>query len=1427
VTTTELLTHLRKLNVTLSFENGQLIFNGPKGALTVPLRAELSERKAEILKFLKNAAAIGATPTESSLRCVSRDKDLPLSFAQQRLWFLDQLEPGGTVYNVPGAFRIKGPLDVAVLKNSLEEIVRRHEALRTTFSIVEGEPFQVITPSLSCSLPAVDISHLSESKREAEALRLAAEEANKPFDLRQGPLFRATLIRLDQDDHVLLLTLHHIVSDGWSTGVLYRELSALYQAFANGEPSPLADLPIQYANFAVWQREWLQGEVLESQLSYWRKQLEGAPVILNLPTDRARPAIQSFRGARQSIELSVELTRELKTLSRKEGVTLYMTLLAAFQTLLHRYTSQDDIVVGSPIANRNRIEIEGLIGFFVNTLVLRTDHSGNPTFRELLHRVRETALEAYAHQDLPFEKLVEELRPDRDLSRSPVFQAMFVLQNAPARELSFEGFTVSPVRVAGETAKFDLTLSLNEGTPGLRGVLQYNTDLFDEATITRMLGHFQTLLEGIVANPEQRIGELPLLTEPEKDQLLVEWNETKADYPKDKCIHELFETQVEKTPDAVALVFEDQKLTYQELNNRANQLAHYLQKLGVGSEVLVGICVERSLEMVIALLGVIKAGGAYVPLDPSNPQERLAFMIKDAGACLVLTEKALLKNLPQSAPRMVCLDEDWPAIAKERENNTECRVTAETLAYVIYTSGSTGTPKGVAVPHRAVNRLVINSDYIQLTPVDVMAQVSNVSFDAATFEIWGALLNGARLALVSKDTLLSPEALSAAIERYGITTLFLTTALFNQVVERIPAALGNLHHLLFGGEAVDARQVRELLRKGPPKRLLHVYGPTESTTFASWYLARNVAADATTVPIGRPIANSELYILDSNRNPVPIGIVGELYIGGAGLARGYLKRPDLTAEKFISHPFSSERGARLYKTGDLARYLPDASIEFLGRMDHQVKIRGFRIELGEIEAVLGGHPGVREALVLVREDAAESHSAAIAADKRLVAYIVAGETAPAVSELRAFVRKTLPDYMVPSAFVFLDALPLTANGKVDRKTLPAPEERHAGGESLRDPRSPTEIALADIWSEVLNLSQVGIDDNFFDLGGHSLLATRLMARIKSGLGTEVPLRILFEGPTIAQLAPKIRSKKQESIFHQREQGNYAHLFELQAGDPCKPIFCFPFRGGLDGEFFNFTRVARHFISQYSFYGVLARGLDGVSEPRYGVQEMAADYVKEIISVQPHGPYIFVGECQGGFVAYEAARQIIADGRKMGLLVLLDTHAGLPAQGFWRRSVVPLKYRVGKSPAWKYFRSRYDYHIQAIRQQKAPAALGYALAKLTGAVSTIPYLIDLERSENFSRGVSNHDRVRLRLDSLRQAFDLAIRRYVLQCYTGRVSLLLNERSFNRNAMRGWADYIATGPEVYKLPGDHDTCVPQNIPLVAQILKDCLAGLEKKA
>lgn len=869
----------------------------------------------------------------------------PLSFAQARLWFLDRLEPNSSLYNVPWAMRLRGLLVIEALTQALNTLLARHEVLRTTFDSVDGGPIQIISEPRSLALSVIDLRNWTEADRELEALRLAKADINQPFDLIHGPLLRATLIRLAEEDHVMLLTMHHIVSDGWSTVVFGRELSQLYQAFSKGLSSPLADLPIQYADFAVWQRNWLQGKLLDEQLSYWKKQLENLPAVFNLRTDRPRPPVQSYRGTRQTAEFSKDLTQKLKALSRKEGVTLFMTLLAAFQILLHRYTGHDDVVVGSPIAGRTRKEIEGLIGFFVNTLVLRCNLSGDPTFNEILIRVREMALGAYAHQDLPFEMLVEELKPERSLNHSPVFQVMFVFQNDSTAALQIEGLTLSSFKVESETAKFDLTLTISETQEGLIASLRYNTDLFEAATIKRMLGHFGTLLEGIVANPQARISELPILTDAEKHQLLIEWNDTTRDYPHDKRIEQLFEEQVERTPDAVAVVYDGQHLTYRELNSRANQVARYLQKQGVAPETLVGICMERSLEMVVGILGILKAEGVYVPLDPSYPSDRLAFMVEDSNATVIITHHLVLDRLRAGQAKVIDLDSDWGEITLESPTNRQTYGNADTIAYVMYTSGSTGAPKGVEIPHRAVARLLFGVDYVRLNANQRFLHMAPIAFDASTFEIWGALLHGARCALYPERTP-SPKELGEFLKKHQVSTLWLTSALFNTVIDEAPEALTGIDQLLIGGEALSTSHVIRALALLPKAQIVNGYGPTESTTFTCCYqIPRKLNAMTSSIPIGRPIANSQVYILDRYQQPVPIGVTGELYIGGDGLGRGYLKQPELTGQKFISNPLSKDSQARLYKTGDLACYLPDGNIEFVGRTDNQVKIRDIGLNL--------------------------------------------------------------------------------------------------------------------------------------------------------------------------------------------------------------------------------------------------------------------------------------------------------------------------------------------------------------------------------------------------------------------------------------------------------------------------------------------------
>ncbi|MFL6195586.1 MAG: non-ribosomal peptide synthase/polyketide synthase [Thermoanaerobaculia bacterium] len=1071
----------------------------------LPMRLLFEQPTVEELARRIAAAGVEVREGEPPLAPRPRDGALPLSFAQQRLWLLDRLRPGSAVYNIPLLFRVSGPLRPEILIQALEEVRSRHEALRTVFAFVAGEPAQVILPEVPAT-PVIDLGGMPAAERQAEVRRLAAEEAERPFDLSAGPLVRAALYRLDEEEHALLLNLHHIVADGWSVGVLGRELKALYAAFAAGLPSPLPPLPVQYADFALWQREWLAGEALEAQLAFWRERLAGL-TPLELATDRPRPPVQTFRGGVERLALPAGTVEELHHASAAQGATLFMTLLAAFQALLHRHTGQEDLAVGTPVANRARPEVEGLIGFFVNTLVLRADLSGDPAFAGLLGRVRETALAAYAHQDLPFERLVEELAPGRDLSRTPLFQVAFALQDEepPALELG-AGIVACSEEIPGSSSKFDLSLHVERRPGGWGLAAEYATDLFDGATIQRMLRRFSILLGGIAAQPGARLSDLPLLTPEEREQLLVEWNRTESAYPREATIPALFAGQARRTPGAVAVVAGDERLTYGELAGRADRLARRLRALGVGPEVPVALLLERSPEMVVAMLAVLAAGGVYVPLDPKDPIERLRFVLEDTGAPVVVVREALPEGLETAdGARLVVLD----ALEDAAPPLHPDEAAPANLAYVIYTSGSTGRPKGVAVHHQAVSRLVLGTDYLQIAPGNRIAHLANPAFDAATFEVWGALLNGATLVVIPREVALSPQRLAGEIAAQGVTALFCTTALFNLLVREAPGVFGGLHTVLFGGERVDPATVRACLETAPPARLLHVYGPTEGTTFTTWHRVEKAVAGET-VPIGLPLANTTVHVLDQNLRPVPVGVPGELYAGGDGVARGYLHRPDLTAERFVPDPFAAP-GARLYRTGDLVRRRSTGDIEFLGRLDNQVKVRGFRVELGEIEAVLLAHPRVTAAAVLVREDGP--------GDRRLIAYVAAEATPDLAGELRDLLRARLPEPMVPSAFAVLDALPLNPNGKIDRKALAMvdPEPGTARADFVA-PRTPLEERVAAIWREVLGIEEIGAHDSFWDLGGHSLVATKVLARLNEAIGVELPLQTLFEHPTPAGLA---------------------------------------------------------------------------------------------------------------------------------------------------------------------------------------------------------------------------------------------------------------------------------------------------------------------
>ncbi|MEH2381700.1 MAG: amino acid adenylation domain-containing protein [Nostoc sp.] len=1035
----------------------------------------------------------------------------PLTFAQQRLWFLNQLDPNSISYNIPVAIRLKGRLNQAALEQSFNKIVLRHEVLRTTFAVIDSQPVQVIHPASTSIISVVDLRNLPDIKRETEVKQLIIEAAQCPFDLGVAPLLRTTLLWLDEEEYILLVVMHHIVTDEWSMGVFIEELSTLYQAFCAGVPSPLPELPIQYADFAVWQRQWLSESVLETQLNYWLAQLDGAPELLQLPTDRPRPSVQTYQGTTQSLTLNTDLTQKLQTLSQESGTTLFMTLLAAFATLLYRYSGQSDILIGSPIANRNPSEIESLIGFFVNTLVLRTRFEDNPSFEKLLTQVRQTTLKAYEYQDVPFEQVVEALQPQRSLSHSPLFQVMFVLQNAPKGELELPGVTWCELNQQSTTAMFDLTVSITETDHGLVSKWEYNTDLFDGSTIERMAAHFQNLCSAIVENPVATVGELPLLSEAERHQLLS-FNDTASVYPTDKCIHQLFEEQVERTPRAVAVVFENQQLTYQELNQRANQLAHHLQTLGVGPEVLVGICVERSIEMLVGLLGILKAGGAYVPLDPNYPQERLSYMLADSGIEVLLTHRSLLESLPSHTARVVCLDSDWGAIEQHQKDNLDFGVCSDNLAYTIYTSGSTGLPKGVQICHHSVvNFLNSMSHFPRLTQEDTFSAVTTISFDIAALELYLPLMVGAKVIVVPREIATNGDLLFSELFESKTTAMQATPATWQMLLAGGWSSDYPLK-VFCGGEALAAQLADQILETG--SELWNLYGPTEATIWSTIYQvgANKIVARKEDAPssIGRPISNTQIYILDSHLQPVPIGVAGELYIGGDGLARGYLNRPELTQEKFIPNPFSDSKSQRLYKTGDLARYSSDGNITFIGRIDQQVKVRGFRIELGEIEAVLNTHPQIEQAVVIAKED--------IPGNKRLVAYVVYCNESITTNNLHEFLRQKLPEYMLPNAFVTLDTLPLTPNGKVDRKALPAPETlRDDLSGSFVAPQTPVEKILTEIWTQVLRIEQVGIHDNFFELGGDSITSIQIVARAKQ-MGLELTPRQMFAHQTIAKLA---------------------------------------------------------------------------------------------------------------------------------------------------------------------------------------------------------------------------------------------------------------------------------------------------------------------
>ncbi|NBD09133.1 non-ribosomal peptide synthetase [Corallococcus silvisoli] len=1326
-------------------------------------------------------------PAAPALQALRREGPPPLSFAQERLWFLNQFHADRAAYNMPMALRLEGTLEVEILEQSLQALVDRHESLRTVFP-GEGVPVQHVVPRLPVSLRRVE----ALSRDAAEAL--LRQEAVTPFDLAEGPLFRALLVREDARHHVLLLNLHHIVSDGWSLGVMYRELSAEYQARHAGRPSSLAPLPVQYADYAAWQRQWLQGDVLQRQLDFWKQQLADAPHVLELPTDRPRPAVQQFAGATHDFTVPRSVRESLTALGRQEGATLFMTLMAGFQLLLSRYSGQRDFIVGTPIANRTREELEGLIGFFVNTLPLRAQLRDGASFREVLRQVRDRALGAYAHQELPFEKLVEELHVERALSHGPLIQVMFALQNTPGAPPQLPGLQVQAMELQTPTSKFDLTLALTEGPEDLCGTFEYATALFEPRTIERMTGHFLRLLESALGQPDTAVHALPWLFEEERQQVLSEWNVTARPYPWDVSMVQAFEATVTARPDALAVRHGAQVLTYAELDARANRLAWALKAQGVGRDApRVGICLPRSVDLIVSLVAILKAGGAYVPLDPDYPADRLAFMTQDARLHRIITDTALSARFPEEGVGCIRVD----ALESTADEGSPYDATGfhpAEPAYVIYTSGSTGRPKGVCVPHQAVMRLVMDADYIAFGPEDRVAQAATVSFDASTFEVWGALLNGAALVLFSKEEIIDPATLARGLHEERITAMFLTTALFNHVARMEPTAFNGLTTLLFGGEAVDPACVNRLLAHGGPRRLLHVYGPTENTTFSTWHPVTAPVTD--TVPIGRPVSNSTAYVLDSQLHPVAPGIVGELFVGGDGLAWGYWERPDLTALSFIPHPFSSSPGSRLYRTGDLVRQRLDGSFVFVGRRDHQVKVRGFRIEPGEIEAVLRLHPSVREALVLVREDSP--------GDKRLAAYVTFRDSLSA-SDLRSHVQGLLPSHMVPSSFVLLDAMPLNANGKVDRRALPRPSDAADLDDPGVMPRTPLEQLLADVWAEILGRTPISVTASFFDLGGHSLLAAQLVSKLSEHFPFKIPLQVLFQSPTVEALAQWIQAKLTPDAAGPQGPVLPEGIVRLQQGRAeLPPLWCMHPVGG---TVFCYQDLVRALGPDRTVYGFQAPGVNGECPPLASIEALASHHLGAMLQWQPQGPYYLVGLSMGGTIVYEMAQRLRDLGMPPDLLVFLDTPG--PGQ-------MPTRFEDDAALLAAMFGEDTPTLAQHLRSLPPHEQMKEVLRQAREG-ATVPDTYSLRDLEIFLDVWKSHMR--------------ALFTYAPVPYEGRATYLKAQVHVPPHPLhpeQPWQQLVLHGLEVLPVPGNHQTMIePPQVDTMARHLIACMRRIEDAA
>jgi amino acid adenylation domain-containing protein len=1332
----------------------------------------------------------------------------PASIGQQRLWFLDQLDhTAGAAYNLAAGLQLQGSLDRVALRATLDAIVARHDVLRASFVLLEEQLLQRIAPAeVGFHLIEHDLSGLSEEAQQQRIDEISASEASEPFDLATGPLSRGQLLRLGPDQHLLLITQHHIVSDAWSVGVLVREVAALYGAFSQGQPNPLPALPIQYADYAVWQQRMLQSELLHEQVEFWRAHLAGAPGLLELPSDRPRPAVQSYAGGRVALMLPQALTARLRRLSQRHGVTLFMSLLAGWAALLSRLSGQSDVVIGTPVANRQRGELEPLQGFFANTLALRVQLADDPSVPELLAQVRASTLAAYAHQDIHFAQVVEALQPARSLGYNPIFQAMLAFDNAPGeRVLSLPGLQVSKFKVPQNTARFDLTLLLRDVGDSIEGALEYSTDLFERASIERMVTHLLTLLEAMVVDDQQRISALNLLSPAERQQLLLGFNQTHKTYPSKRCTHELFEAQVDRTPQGLAVVCEDRHLSYAELNAHANRVAHHLIALGVRPDDRVAICMQRSLELVVGLLGIMKAGGAYVPLDPDNPPERLAYMLKDSTPVALLTQAAVRAALPAPDVPVVVLDlEDTASIiVREPEHNPDASALGlhlSHLAYVIYTSGSTGMPKGAMNTHLGIaNRLLWMQDAFSLGTMDRVLQKTPFTFDVSVWEFFWPLITGAQLVVARPGGHRDNAYLMEVIQARAITTLHFVPPMLQAFLDGLEASKArSLRHVICSGQELPAALARRFLEVLPTVELHNLYGPTEAAVDVTRFSC--MAGDPSSrIPIGRPIANTQIYILDAQGEPLPIGAVGEIFIGGVGVGRGYLNRPELTSQRFLADPFSETAGARLYRTGDLGRWRSDGNIEFLGRNDFQVKVRGFRIELGEIEAQLMQCAGVREAIVLAREEDS--------GDKRLVAYLTAHAGAPvSVAQLRSQLSSVLPDYMIPSAFVTLQSFPLTSNGKLDRKALPAPDAAAYLARGYEAPVGEIELRVAGIWAELLKIERVGRHDNFFELGGHSLAALQLIARVAGSLGVQLGVAALFAAPTLRAFALRVCESEKPL-----EPWNIVPIQTLGENTPIIAI----------NNTMMYYHLARKIGSDRKFLAVqLFDPGNPQPLPSRSLEEITTDYVHLIREAQPHGPYILVGLCVAGLIAYEAAHQLRQAGEQVPLIVMVDT---------WCPGYM---YRMSYLQ-----RLRFNFSRRLNRRRHTLALLRSGSIPIEEFLSTTrlarwPWLMHLLSALHLIEGPSTPTQVRWEDRWFLPALDSARNNYRAPMSSGDVVLLHSEvvpiATFIDPTM-GWSTLVQGQLLHYRLRGWHDHMFRDEraVARIAALLQPLLIKADAKA